>query len=262
LEARLNRIYRFVLKWWNTILAATSLAGVAVFSFIPPIQKYTSVFVFLAANAIVWTLIEIKTQLSRRERAEVVYSSMRAARPYIILDIENRLRRSSPNAPLNLIFLGGRIRSMSDIVRELADDLKKEKIHGHLSIQLFCLDPDYISGRTLPGEVKAEKQASRNRSYGNLINGISSELTSLAGKFSDRSSIVVRVLHYKEDPHIYAYLIGNDIIYWGAYTWSPVTSDFVGPENPCLTINAADPEFLPMRDWIVSRTELYRHEVR
>jgi hypothetical protein len=260
MESRLNRLYRFSLKWWNAILAATSLAGVAIFSLVPPIQKYTSVFIFLAANSVVWTLIEIKIELSRREGADLIYTSMRAARPYIIQDIEKHLKRSTLNTPLKLIFLGGRIRSMSDIIRELADSLTKEELRGHLSIELFCLDPEYISARTLPGNVSSEAQIRRNSSYSELIKGISSELTSLSKQISEQSSITIRVMHYKEDPHFYAYLIGDFAIYWGTYTWSPLTSDFVGPENPCMIIKSTDPEFLPVRDWIVSRTDLYQRE--
>jgi hypothetical protein len=260
MENLINRAYSFLLKYWNTILAATSLAGVAIFSLVPPIQKYTNLFIFLAANAVVWTLIEIKVQLTRRERPDRTYSNMRVARPYIIEDIERSLRRSTQAAPLKLALLGGRIRSMSDVVRELVDDLHKGKTHGHIELDLYCIDPDYISKRTLPGDIDRESQMLRNASYGDIIRSISAELLRRGGPIGASSSLTINVTYYREDPHCYAYIIGDSIIYWGTYIWSSVTSDFIGPENPCNVINSADPQFLAVRDWISSRIDLFRRE--
>lgn len=256
----ITQSYRFVLKYWNALLAATSLAGVAVFSLIPPIQKFTSLFIFLAANAVVWTLIEIKVQLTRAEHPEHAYVNMRIARPDILNDIERCLERSTQAAPLRLVLLGGRIRSMSDVIRELADDLRKGKTRGHVFLELYCLDPDYISRRRLPGDIDSDNQARRNGSYGNMIRDISAELPRLNGPIGAHSSLTINITYYNEDPHYYAYIIGDSLLYWGIYTWSPVASDFIGPENPCWPMTSADPQFLTIRDWITCRTELYSRE--
>lgn len=187
---------------------------------------------------------------------------MRIARPYIIQDIEYCLQRSTLAVPLRVVLLGGRIRSMSDVVRELADDLRKGKTYGHLHLEMYCLDPDYISKRILPGGIDLDNQLRRNTSYAELIRSISSELLRLSGTVSANASLAVNVTYYREDPHYYAYIIGDSMIYWGTYTWSSVTSDFIGPENPCTIIRSGDPQFLAMRDWITSRTDLYGYEAK
>ena len=57
----LSRFYTLVLRYWNATLAALSLVGVAIATLVPTLQEYGNFFIFLCANAVLWTLVEIKT---------------------------------------------------------------------------------------------------------------------------------------------------------------------------------------------------------
>ncbi len=260
MEERLALLYHFLARNWNAFLAGASLLGVAVFSLIPPLQRFVSVFVFLAANAVVWTVIEIKSDLSDRKTSQIFHRNMRAARPYIIRDIEQRLSGSAPDRPLRIALLGGRIRSMSDIVRELADDLRSGRCEGHVAVRLYCIDPSYISTRLTPGGTGLDRQQQRNSSYGLIIQNIRAELEALSNSAHGRSTLKINIFHYREDPHSYCYIIGEELIYWGPYTWSEENSDFIGPENPCYVVNKSDATFSSLRDWLTSRMRLYELE--
>ena len=258
--SRISRVYRFFAKHWNAFLSAVSLLGVAVFSVWEPLQQYVSLFIFLAANAVVWTLIEIKNDLDLKKSEPTVHANMRLARPHILADTERALKGTTRQKPLRLKLIGGRIRSMSDAVRELSDDLRSGRATGHVLIELYCIEPAYIRSRVVNDGVSTERQAARNASYGSIIENISEELRGLAKVSHGASTLSVRIVHYREDPHIYAYIIGDKALYWGTYTWSETEADFVGPENPCVRIDRRDPEYSQLLPWIESRLRLYEIE--
>jgi hypothetical protein len=257
---RASRLYRFFAKHWNAFLSAISLVGVAIFSVVAPLQQYVSVFVFLAANAVVWTLIEIKHDLDSKVSDVTFHANMRLARPHILTDIDKALKGTTRQKPLQLKLLGGRIRSMSDAIRELSDDLRSGRGSGHVSIDLYCIDPIYIRSRVVHDGVSQKGQATRNASYASIIENVSEELRGLASISHASSTLAIRIVHYRGDPHIYAYLIGDRSLYWGTYTWSETEADFVGPENPCVRVDRRDKEYIQLLPWIESRMRLYEIE--
>lgn len=249
---------RFLIRYWNALLAGTSLLGVAIFALMPPLQQYVKVFVFLAANAIVWTLIEIKTDLRVRPEEKLApFPNMRIARANIVRAIEQHLDGTAIDAPLQVSFIGGRLRSMSDIAREVVDDLRSDRKRGHVEISIYCIAPSYIAARCLPGHLDPSDQLARNAGYGRTVQSIATELGRVTGPLSKYSSANIKVTHYSEDPHFYAYIIGNDLLFWGPYTYSDTSSDFIGPENACFEVNASSPEFQVIRSWLSSRMLLY-----
>jgi hypothetical protein len=257
-KQRLINLYRAFLKYWNAILAGASLLGVAIFSVVPELEFYAKFFVFLAANAVVWTVIEMKVKLEESPVATSakVHRTMRAARPDIISDIANQMDRSRRGDPLTLTLIGGRLRSMGDIVREIADRMDHGELRGHLSVHAFCIDPDYLSARILAGEMSPSDQTSRNVGIGHLVRSVKSELEGLSKVFSPDANLSISVTYYSEDPFCYAYLIGTDALYWGPFTWDKTTSDLLGPENPCILVKSTDPSFTALREWIETRTAL------
>jgi hypothetical protein len=256
-------LYRGLLKYWNAILAGSSLLGIVIFSIIPQLESYVKFFIFLAANAVVWTVIEMKVKLEESAAAtrEVVHPTMRAARKDIVSEIRQRLDKSHRSHPLELTLIGGRMRSMSDIVREIADGMAHGEIRGHLVVNAFCISPDYLSTRVLPGDLIPAAQTSRNVGIGHLIRSIRSELEGLSKIFGSHTSLSVSVTYYSEDPFCYAYLIGDHTLYWGPFTWDKGTSDLLGPENPCIVFRSADPSFTALREWVQSRAALMKAAV-
>jgi hypothetical protein len=255
---RIAEIYQWLLKYWNALLAGISLLGVAVFSVIPQPESYVHLFLFLAANAVVWTVIEMKVKLeeSVTSNQQRVYPTMRAARADITLEIRTHLAKSRRGQPLTLTLVGGRMRSMGDTVRELADGMAHGEIRGHLIINAFCISPEYLSRRILAGDMDPTEQASRNVGIGHLVQSVRSELQSLSKAYGPHTSISVSVTYYTEDPFCYAYLIGDEMLYWGPFTWDKTASDLLGPENPCIAVPSNDSSFPALREWILSRTAL------
>lgn len=256
-------LYSRLLKYWNAILAGTSLLGIAIFSIIPQLEKYVTFFIFLAANAVVWTVIEMKVKLEESAAAaqQVVHQTMRVARKDIVSDIRQRLAKSRHSHPLELTLIGGRMRSMSDIVREIADGMTQGEVRGHLVVNAFCISPDYLSTRVLPGDVSPGAQTSRNVGISHLVRSIRSELEGFSRVFGPHASMSVSVTYYSEDPFLYAYLIGDDTLYWGPFTWDKTTSDLLGPENPCIVVKSTDPSFIALREWVQTRTALMEASV-
>lgn len=259
-DSRTSGIYRSLLKYWNAALAGASLIGVAVFSVTPNSEKYVQFFVFLGANAIVWTVIEMKVKLEEYSAVvrQVVYPTMRAARSDVLQDIKKQLRGSRRGKPLVLVLIGGRMRSMSEVVREIADGMTHGQIQGHIKVDAYCISPDYLASRILPGDVSPDMQLSRNTGIAHLVRSVRTELESLSREFGQRASLSVSVRHYSEDPFCYAYLIGDNTLYWGPFTWDGATSDLLGPENPCIVVRSTDPTFPALREWVRTRTDLMR----
>ena len=260
MTTRLARTYKFLLEWWNAIIAASSFAAVIVFNIVPPLEKYTSISIIVAVNAVVWLLIEIKVQLKPPARKSVVYANIRAAREDIVSDIEKRMRLAARDAPVELTLLGNKLRSMSDIVREVIDDMIHDRTFGHLSVKLFCIDPDYVLHRVLPGQISRSDQVERNRQYADMVAAHIADLNRFVGTITMRSSLKFSVVTYKEDPRCIAYIIDNDIIYWAGVTWSPTTSEFVGTANPCMMVSSVEPQFSALRAWLLNRVDLYARE--
>ncbi|NUT72763.1 hypothetical protein [Pseudarthrobacter sp. C4D7] len=255
-QSRYGRILLFLLRNWNALVAGISLACVVVFGLIPPLQQYLPVFYFAAANAIVWTLIELKTLIRSQEESIKTYDNMRQARSDIISDIQHAVRRSRAEEPAKIRFIGGRIRSMSDLIREVADDLSSGRVSGHANIVLSSIDPNFIAERLLPGETDPSDQAQRNRRYSQSISSIVTELLE-RGDFSlGRSSCSIEIVHYRSDPSIYAIAVEGVAVYWGPYTWAAANSDWVGPENGCMRLATSAAGYELIRDWIANRSSL------
>ncbi len=142
-EDRVIRAYRFLAAYWNAVLAAIAVFGVAVFAVVPQLQKYRDFFVFIGLNAVVWSLVEIKAKLLPEARSKKL-GDMRDARPHILESIKRAMTRSRAT-PLRVTIVGGRIRTISDMLREIRYDIEQKEITPHnVSFAIYCLHPDFV----------------------------------------------------------------------------------------------------------------------
>jgi hypothetical protein len=253
--------YHFLARYWNATLAALSLMGIVSAQIIPVMQQYSKFFIFLGLNALVWTVIEIKAELRPKDPvASSAFPNMRIARAEIVKRIEEALDGTSREEPLEIIFVGGRLRSMSDLARELADDLRSGRCSGHAKINIYCVQPEYIRTRLLPGAMGNSDQQARNEGYSRTVASITDEMSAIGFQVGSRASLKVTVQHYAEDPHFYAYLIGRSSLFWGPYTYSESASDFMGPENPCFYVSSDSTDYPTLWSWLTSRMRLYDAE--
>jgi hypothetical protein len=83
MSERFRELYKFLQRNWNFLAALMSIAGVLICSLVTAFQTYIPAFAFLGVNAVVWTLIEIKTLLYHLPTKRR-YENMRHARADIV----------------------------------------------------------------------------------------------------------------------------------------------------------------------------------
>lgn len=255
MEERLARYYAFLKKNWNSILAGFSLVGFLVFFYIPPLREYSFWFAFLAANAIIWTLVELKVRLFSVSPS-TRYPDMRDARPDIIRRMEDAMSKGH-REPLRICIIGGRIRTISDMLREIKNDILSGRLQtSNVSLSVCCIDPKFLCSWTLAGLRDPGGFSKKCARYANMIDQFSSELHSYNTLDAFvTNSISVEVFHYRCFPSFYAFLIGASSLYWGFFTWNQEIEDFEGPENPCFFLDSRMDSFSDLHSWLANRAE-------
>jgi hypothetical protein len=259
----INVLWRQLAAHWTTILAAIGIGGIVAAELYPPLKAHQSVYFFLCLNAIVWTLIRIKVQLDQLSAkgelrdAVTVFPTMRAATdtviPLLLREVE---KRDTGRA----IIVGGRIRSIIELLRKFGDDLalKGLKNRSGCGIQIFMMSPDFVRSMIIPGKLSPEQQKIRNENISNGMAASIHEVTRMADREVFRDNNVRISMHfYSQIPFGYYYLIGDEDLVFGGYIWDEAESDLVGPSSPCWHITAESPEFEATSKWLHSRVALY-----
>jgi hypothetical protein len=261
---RIIILFQALLKNWNSILAGIGAIGIIIFTFMPKGESYRDFFIILAANGAIWTLIEIKTQMFKKgDTSYLKYSDMRAARPDIVKVMKEQMSIKRKST-LFIKIMGGRIRTISDIIREVMNDFVTEKIHSKdICIQILTLDPAFV--RNSFGSILVDQAIKeRNDTYANLIEQLSFELSQLnkEPRFKN-NNIQIEIKHYSTHPFIYGFVIGESHVFWGYFTWNFEHEDFIGPTNKCYQFYKGMRDFPDFYDWIVNRIDFlwmnYRH---
>lgn len=262
MRQKLYRFYRFLLRNWSAIAAIIGIVGVLITYFTPNLEKYIAFFIFILANAIVFTLIEIKIELFRKSKT-TRYDNMRAARDDILRNIREAIVKRNPKETVSIQIVGGRIRTISDMMREIKNDITTRRIRPeNVVIKVHCLDPNFIASwqfEDIKNEAAFRERSSR---YTEMIRQFSDELNSFnfLQEFKN-NRISVEVYHYATLPFFYVYFIGESKLFWGFFTWNAETEDFEGPENPCFFLDSKDEQFMDIRRWLLNRTEFLRTTV-
>lgn len=251
------RAYQYLRQNWSSIAAVVSTIGFVVCYIIPPLRIYYGPFIFVGANAVIWTLIELKMHLLTN-RKSLRYANMRLARPDITAAIIAAMKKKKLT---KITIVGGRLRTISDILREVSyaihvGELKARNAH----IEVFCLDPDYILSR-LSGEAlnNSEAFADRFSGYRQLINQSCSDLLDFWKREEfQKANIRLEISLYQEFPFAYFYLIDDAGVFWGHFTWDQHTEDFNGPANPCHFIGPSSDIYEDFHSWLKNRVDFYR----
>lgn len=248
----LKKIKKNIIRGISTI----AILGWLIVFHIPTIKSLSVYFVFLGMFAIIWTLLEIKIFLTDRiDRHR--YRDLRAAREDIIKKIRACLKKKEDS---ELIIVAGRIRTVSEMLRGVIDEIKGGEISAkNTKICLYCLQPGYILENFNTDRLKdSTKFLDRFESYDKLIREFTEELDSHNEhpKFKD-NNIRIEVKYYCTYPFIYAFLIRNKDIFWGSFTWDSDYEDFVGPPNPCFHYSQNSEDFDFFSSWILSKVKLF-----
>jgi hypothetical protein len=260
LEKKFLWLYRFLVDYWNSLLAGLSVVAILVFTIIPGLHQYALIFGAICANAVVWIIIEMKVKLSAGEgRTSLIYPSMVQARTQIVRAmIDTAVVARGRSTKYRCV--GGRIISMSDIVIEFLRLVESgECVCSNVSIEVYCMSPDFLRQLRLPGALGPDQQHDKNNNYASIVESFRRELEGAAKSVNliDRG-ISVNVFYYDSEPTAYWYLLGDRRLFWGGFTWIPESSNLEGAGNPCFDLDVGNPEFPKIYEWLSNRTDLYQ----
>lgn len=249
--------------YWNVLLGLAALAGLLAAEIWPPLKSERDYFLLLGLTALVATVVEIKLKLDhdgrkRRPSETAVFPTMRAARQEILALQLQEIRKGERGT---ITIVGGRIRSIIEMMRELADALanNQSKIRAGAKINLFMMSPAFVEKLVMPGNVSEAEQRKRAHAIAAQIRAAVAELESLAeSEVFLRHGIIIELCPYHAQPFGYYFLFGNECFLFGGYVWNERTSDIDGPSSPCWLVNNKAPEFRVMAGWLENRALLLR----
>lgn len=201
-------------------------------------------FAFLGANAIIWTLIELKISILQKRDDSNTYLDMREARSDILKKMKSEIKANRRKG-LNITIVGGRIRTISDMIRELKNDFVKGRLNGNnITFEVFCMEPEFIKSWNFPQTRENINFRKRNEMYSDLIKRFSQELLDF-NEFEvfKKNDIKIEIKYYKNYPNFYYYLIGGNDLFWGFFTWDSEIEDFEGPTNTCFYLRKGQENF-------------------
>jgi hypothetical protein len=243
IQEKLLSYWKYLRRNWSAILATISIMGVIVCHFLPFTRNYVSFFIFLGINAVVWTLIEIKILLTE-DISLSRYDDLRLARPHIMNKIRKAITRAGKSG-IEIIMVGGRIRTISDMITEIKNDIVNGKIAArNVSIVVYCrymglLSNEIANRDNIQGGSRREFQQGDQ-----LVAQFTGELQSYneLPEFKN-NNIVIQIIQYTCIPRYYLFRIGESQLFWGCFTWNNESRFFEGPGNPCYYLSRNSIQF-------------------
>ena len=242
MKVALSKLWAFLLKNWNIIVAFIASAGFLISSLLPSRGAYTESFAFLGLAAILLTLVEIKVLVSR-SATTTRFNDMRAARPDILDAIKKEVSKYHMDT-CEIQIVGGRIRTISDMLRDILHKIEIGELNAkNIKFSIYCMCPDFITSWSSNKILDAEFSARMSR-QANLVKTYSDDLLAFNSRSEfQKNNVTVEINHYKSFPTIYAFLVGGTCLFWGNFTWNPEKNDFEGPENPCYSLDKRSENF-------------------
>lgn len=258
---RLELLYRYITKHWNALLAGVSILGIAIGALIPAASGSRDYFIFLGLNAVVWTLVEVRSLLRRLDRSDPdrgrgPFVTMREARPLILQNLLEQLQKPGERV---VTIIGGRLRSIVEVMREFDDLLLDMPTSvGLLRIRILSVDPGFWRTAPVAGSLSEDQRIARLADQASQVEAAHRELQRMAkaNTFASRS-ISIELSTYADVPFIYCYLFGDDALIWGGYRWDEERSDIRGPSSPCELVRSGSPRYQFLRNWLGSRANMY-----
>ncbi len=258
-QALASNLAKLTLTYWNAFLLAIALIGFLVGELWPPMKAYKDSFVVLGAVAAVLTLLEVKLLLEKRREAPLqlskvrMFRTMREARSDILSGMVDQVRLGSKGS---ITIVGGRIRSIIELIREFSDLVSREAISNNpgCKIRLFMMSPEFVGNLLLPGAVEVEKQKERSAAVMAQMRAALQEIENLVKSTSfSAHKINFEIDYYNDIPFAYYYLLGDERIFFGGYIWNEKTADLDGPSSQCWEIVNSASEFSAMHNWLQNR---------
>lgn len=257
----LRSFWRSLVRNWNGIVGLIATSGYLASSFLPSNHpkkvSYQDFFLTLGVVAILMTLVEIKVLLTERQRISR-FRNLREASPSIVKAVRDAVSHGHKGV-LEIYILGGRIRTISDLVRGILTDIRSEYLlAADVTFSIYCMDPDFLTAWSTPSIVDADF-APRNLRYSQQIRTTIDELLAFNSStiFKGRK-VIVDIVKYRTFPTIWAFVIGNECAFFGTFTWNATRNDLEGPENACFRVEKGDQGYEDVKQYLDNRAIFYR----
>lgn len=220
---------RYVFANWRPLSSLVLLVISIALGAIPPTREFAVPLLSAATASLV---LMVWHQEQGPTESPVVYARLQAAMP----DIEAALRRElgrarSGAAAPQIRIIGCRLRDMRSVFSAFdAVGLRFE------SIDFFHIDPEYLESSE-PWPVARTDAATVRQSIAELAT-----VTRGAARFHG----------YRHRPLVYAFLIGDERVFWGFFRFRRDRQTYVGPSTPCLSLSSTDPGFTEIHDWLAA----------
>ncbi len=251
------RFAQFVGRLWSSVIVAASILGLIAAHAWAPLFEYQDAFLPVVLTAIGVLLIDMRQKLEERAQRGTgltTYRTMREARSLLLQLMIGEICRAETT---EILIKGGRLRSIIEIMRELCDNLDGKRATDPTTIKIYMVSPAYLRALTLPGDVSEEGQRDRNAKIAAQMEAAVEEIARLNNHENLRNShVAIELEYYEEIPWIYYFIIGNDNIVFGGYTWHKEDSDVDGPGSPCWHVTSSDAGFETIRFWLRNRSFL------
>ncbi|HVG00401.1 MAG TPA: hypothetical protein VND68_11215 [Chloroflexia bacterium] len=258
MRERIHKGWRFLVKNWHPILAAVATIGFLISSFIPHLGSLAEPFAFVGLVAILLILLEIRTILVEASHP-MRYSDMRKAREHILRSIRDTAGNNH-RRPLDIHIIGGRLHTISDMLRELVADIHAGHfVPKNVTITVYCMDPVFVKSWSSERIRDIKGFEDRNNTYSTMIKSSTHQiLANNQSRVFQQNQVSFKIVYYNCFPTMYAFLVGKNALFWGSYTWDDDGEDFVGPNNPCYYHHRTSDYYEDYYDLILNRTEFLK----
>ena len=243
--------YRFLAQW-NLIVAPAALVGYFISTFFPE-KAHPAFFFDLGMVALLLLLIDIKLLLEKDRQQTAEFGTLRDAIPTILASMRKEMSGNHTDV-LHIQVFASRLFTAGDMVRGILLAVADRTLQTHdVKFTIYCLEPDFVTASDTPdNEAKAKENAV---TIGAKIRDLEKFNAQEALK---SNNIQIDVIKYRTFPFMYAFLIGDESLYFGAITWSDDLGDFEGSGNPCYVLRSTDEGFRPWKQYLENRGLFYR----
>lgn len=212
-------------------------------------ESMSKFFAFLGANAIVWTLIEIRAMLRPRQEIKR-YTNLRDAGPHILSALSTAVTRKGSHAT-EVIIIGGRLQTVSELLSDFFETLPNLRpSNREIFLKVAGVDPKYLDSLNDP------TRTFTSRKFGSSVPALEAASSALLERNASSAvrahKISISMERYCSPPSLYAFLIDDQELFWGFYTWDNDEFTFNGASNPCFHLSSGDTDFADLSNWISS----------
>ncbi len=178
-----------------------------------------------------------------REDVPRTYRSMTSAQDAILSEI-GRVSRHARSVPLHVRLIGCRYSNVGPVLNNFVTRIQNDTLKvGPLAFSLYYADEDYLRSQLPDGRSRAS------------VEGLNARMADMPETLKTASDKIVdvKVFPYRSPPFLFAYIIGESTIFYGAFVPDPKHPSgkyYIGPPNTCFVARRGQPFFFDLFRWL------------